>query len=922
MIPLFNFRTAATKSALDSIRLRIAFLIIFFTVHVVLVAQGGVWTHMNGPASANQPVVYGTQGVPSPANRPPASYEPAEWTDTQGRFWMYGGWQTGPGLGTADVWSFDPQSSQWTWMHGPGTPVQAGVYGTQGIPSPTNHPGIRLYTTATIADSLGNLWLFGGAGYDAFGGSGPLNDLWRYDIATNEWTWMKGSPLCNSTGSTGTQGVPAMNNNPRSRAETTAFWCGPGNQLWLYGGADFTGAMGDTWRYDIATNIWTWMGNSPNYNEPPLFGTLGVPSNGRPGARSIHGRWKDRNGDFWIMGGGLGVYLNRNDLWRFQPQTSAWTWMNGPSVGGDRGVYGPSCVQDSSLRPGYRDENRASVVDPCGRFWNMGGFREGYAMVYNDLWVYSPTENEWMLAHGDTTFNIPPTYGTFGQPSPTNSPGSRDGSVAWVDKRGDLWFYGGFLTANTEFNDMWRFHPDYNCLSSLGGAPVLADFAPSQLTGCTLDSIDFLNQSLSASTYHWEFGDGDTSNIPSPSHAFQSPGQYAVQLIVQGQGCIGQDADTFTVTISILASPQVQLPADTVLCADDSLLIVATGSGFNSLLWSNGSSSNAITVSDTGIYSVQVFNGPCVATDEIHIGFLPSPVLQLQGQDTLCQNETLLLEVGIGAAFTYLWQDGSIDSSYLVVGPGTYWAEIGNACGSIRDSILVLSGLGPILDLGPDSMYCGADSIVLNALVPDGHYQWSTGDTTPTITVLPVGTFSVTVTDLCGTASDTITIRTGIEPLSSLGPDREICKEETIQLDGGQQDASFLWSTGDTSASISISNPGQYWLRVENECGIVSDTISITIKADSNFYVPNVFTPNGDGISDCFGITVINPSEYALSIFDRWGKRLFFSTNPQDQWCGDVHGQPSPEGVYFLIVRTTDCHGILRNQPGILSLLR
>jgi hypothetical protein len=150
---------------------------------------------------------FGTLGVSSPTNKPPSMYEPCEWTDHEGNFWMLGGDSYNC------LWRFDPVTGEWTWMHGSAFTAQPGVYGVQGIPSPANHPGGRQAAT-TWVDNDGFLWLFGGYGYAATGFQSGLNDLWKYDIASNEWTWVDGSNAGNQIGVYGTQGVPAPSNIP------------------------------------------------------------------------------------------------------------------------------------------------------------------------------------------------------------------------------------------------------------------------------------------------------------------------------------------------------------------------------------------------------------------------------------------------------------------------------------------------------------------------------------------------------------------------------------------------------------------------------------------------------------------------------------------------------------------------------------
>ena len=89
-----------------------------------------------------------------------------------------------------------------------------GTYGTKGVAAPTNFPGCRV-TGVGVTDSNNNLWLFGGTGTD--GSWGEFNDLWKYDIALGQWTWMSGGNLTAQTGTYGTKGIPNAANKPGSR---------------------------------------------------------------------------------------------------------------------------------------------------------------------------------------------------------------------------------------------------------------------------------------------------------------------------------------------------------------------------------------------------------------------------------------------------------------------------------------------------------------------------------------------------------------------------------------------------------------------------------------------------------------------------------------------------------------------------------
>ncbi|MEO5673063.1 MAG: hypothetical protein ABIQ74_00315, partial [Chitinophagales bacterium] len=108
------------------------------------------------------------------------------------------------------------QQGEWTWMKGSSSGGSAGVFGTVQVPAPGNTPP-AMYGPVTWVDSIGNLWLFAG-------GFSDYNAVWRYDISTSEWTWMKGDSIPYQFGVYGVMGIPAPGNTPGGRAWGFLSW--------------------------------------------------------------------------------------------------------------------------------------------------------------------------------------------------------------------------------------------------------------------------------------------------------------------------------------------------------------------------------------------------------------------------------------------------------------------------------------------------------------------------------------------------------------------------------------------------------------------------------------------------------------------------------------------------------------------------
>jgi hypothetical protein len=216
--------------------------------------DSGNWAWMKGASTANQSGVYGTQGVPDAANTPGARNGAVSWTDPAGALWLFGGSHNYGDECFNDLWKYDRSTGNWTWMKGANILKQPGIYGTPGTPAAENTPGARAEATAWT-DALGNLWLFGGNGYDGTGSTsiGALNDLWKYDRSTGNWTWVKGTSLQYQQGVYGVLGTPAAANTPGGRMYGLS-WTDPSGALWLFGGygADGTvsgaGDLNDLWR--------------------------------------------------------------------------------------------------------------------------------------------------------------------------------------------------------------------------------------------------------------------------------------------------------------------------------------------------------------------------------------------------------------------------------------------------------------------------------------------------------------------------------------------------------------------------------------------------------------------------------------------------------------------------------------------------
>ncbi|MFI5151316.1 MAG: kelch repeat-containing protein [Bacteroidia bacterium] len=619
-----------------------------------LLAQQGWWTWMHGTNTIGSAGSFGTIGVAAATNNPPALYEAGEWTDLQGKFWIFGGLDAGgSGNEHAALWKFDPLTTMWTWVNGPTGVGSAGVYGTKGVPAPTNRPGARAWGMVTWVDNAGDLWLFGGQGFDGTGARGNLSDLWKYNIASNQWTWMNGPNTQGGGPTWGTQGVAAATNQPASRYESAASWTDNAGKLWMFGGLTYNPSFGNTndlWNYDPSTNMWTWMQGVTTVNSPGNYGTMGVASaTNQPRARSAYSKWKDINGNLWFFGGS-DVNLNYyNDLWKYDIAANQWTWMHGSNVANSNGLSAGNCVFSATNDPCARCENRASWTDHCGNFWLFGGGEGGsFDSTRADMWYYKVGSGQWSRVSGTGTKNTAGSWGTMGTPASTNIPSARAGSVSFKAQDGSLWLFGGTGYWGTERNDLWRFVPDTTGCTPSTCAPLEATFAATN--PCVLSPVSFTNSTTGATSYSWNFGDSQTSTAVNPTHPYSTAGTYTVVLIANN----GTTTDTAIQVVTIHPKPSASITGNDTICAG--LPTTLTGAGGTTYSWNTGATTAPISVSPAAntTYTLVVSNGFCNDTARVNVVVRPGPTVEAGNNDTVNIGGSVpLLATGTGT--TYSW---------------------------------------------------------------------------------------------------------------------------------------------------------------------------------------------------------------------------------------------------------------------------
>ncbi|MBX3253681.1 MAG: PKD domain-containing protein [Chitinophagaceae bacterium] len=375
---------------------------------------------------------------------------------------------------------------------------------------------------------------------------------------------------------------------------------------------------------------------------------------------------------------------------------------------------------------------------------------------------------------------------------------------------------------------------------------VDANFIYSQTVNCPPYSVKFTSDGYTTfacgtrRNFTWDFGDGTVVTYASPPaagalqrnpvHDYAAAGTYNVTLIVTNSN---NKADTVTIPVTVTGSGiDINLGNDTTICTGTTLTLDAGNHPGATYAWSTGESFQTIDVTTSGTYSVTVSNGICNAVDNIVVTVSPDLTVNLGNDTTICTGSTLVLDAGHPGA-TYLWSTGETSQTIqpnLSEGQTTYTVAVtqGSCSGNGEIDVDVISTI-PV-SLGNDTTICSGSSLTLDAGYPGATYTWTTGAASQTINAAAAGTYGVTVNHNGCTGSDEIELAVMDMPTSvNLGNDTTVCFSSALVLDAGNAGASYAWSTGETTQTITASASGTYFVTVSG-CGVdIYDEIVVTM---------------------------------------------------------------------------------------------
>jgi hypothetical protein len=776
------------------------FVVIFYFPTFISQAQNFTW--MTGTTTPNALGIYGTQGVPSVNNCPGARRDAASWVDLNGNLWLFGGegyasFSSSP-VYLSDLWRYNPITNEWTWMNGAGIGNQPLVNGTAGVPSAAVHPG-GLKSASTWVDQSGNLWLFGGYGYynSTSIPTNPKNNLWKYDITTNQWTWYMGciGTAANQYGVYGTQGTFSSSNLPGERMGAYT-WSDNAGNLWMFGGYGVStqtqtgGYMNDLWKYNIALNQWAWMkGSQTGPGATGVYGTQGAAAAANtPPGRMGGVTFKDASGNLWLYGaGGLlqSINVERNDLWKYNPTTNNWTWMKGSTAYGQPAGYGTQGVPSSTTDPGARGYP-VGWTDAAGDFWIYGGMGIGTSTYTNfymgDLWKYTVSTNQWTFMNGTSLFGQSGVYGTIGVPAPSNMPGGRQEQVAWTGSNGALWMFGGSSGQGYK-SDVWKYDVCYAPSSPTNVT------APANMQLCA-GSTATLSASNSTGNIQW-FSSPTSTVLLATGNNFVTPTlSNNTTYYLESLTC-GPSVSRTAVTLTVYPLPPLNVYGGGI-CTGNSFTFNPTGA--SSYTYSSGTA--IVSPTATTIYTVAGSSTVgCVSSMIVTVTVGNSLSVSVTGSNVICAGQTLSLSAG-GAA-TYSWNVGPTTNTLAVQPMANVSYTVAGGSGSCITLAVynVTVKPQPAITINSGAI-CTGDNFTVN---PSGASTYTYLNGGPVVSPVSNTNYSVIGTGTNGCLTTTAAIaHVTVNPLPFVGntsSSPSVCIGNSVVLSGTGADT-YTWSGG------------------------------------------------------------------------------------------------------------------------------
>ena len=437
-------------------------------------------------------------------------------------------------------------------------------------------------------------------------------------------------------------------------------------------------------------------------------------------------------------------------------------------------------------------------------------------------------------------------------------------------------------------------------------------------------------------SYTWNDG------VTGKERVVETSGAYSV-FVADANGCVGGYSDSVEVTeLALPAQPVITPPGPLELFMGETIRL--TSSLATAYRWSpGGDTTRSVDVSTAGDYSVVVENAAgCqgIASETVSVTvseFLPPPEITVNGALAFCQGDSVTL-AGPEGFSAYTWSDGATGRENTVTTEGPFTLVVTNENGTmslpseaVGITVYALPELSVRELITPLCYNDGNGSITVTAEggAPPYGYRWMDRDeTSATISSLPAGTYGVLVEDSHG-CTDTLEI--GLSEPGPMEVDHEIkdayCPDfsdgyvELTAIMGGTSPYMVTWNGGETTEYLQDLSPGTYDYNVTDANGCAVDgMVEVGFQNTACFIVPGIITPNQDGYNDFWRIDGLEVyPEVTVEIYDRWGRRVFYSEGHDTYFDGTFDGKELPMESYHYVI---DLHNGSERIIGNITIIR
>jgi len=473
-------------------------------------------------------------------------------------------------------------------------------------------------------------------------------------------------------------------------------------------------------------------------------------------------------------------------------------------------------------------------------------------------------------------------------------------------------------------------------------------------TICKGENIQLAVTDANINSYQWN--PNPTLSDPSISNPIVSPKNSTKYFIsvTDNSSCENDDS----VLISVAELPIIKMINDTSICAGSFIILATTAFEDYSYEWNQANDLSNLFIQNpiasplsTTQYTVTAKNNwGCASEASVNVSIKPLPVLNAFGDTTICSSSDVQLIASSPGNTIFNWQPNINLNNPAIANPIATPLQttlykvtvIGSNNCSATDSVFVQVFPKPVFSINPkESKICKGDSLILYISGGD-QYQW-----TPVATVLNPASastpvfpevdthYNVFVTDnKCG-VSKTLEAVVTIQPKAKIS----ITKSNDINCTLGQATLSatggvkYHWeplidlSTPTLSSTLAFpEETTMYYLLASSNNGCVSkDSIELIVSKgydEKSYQLPTGFTPNNDGLNDCFGVAKWGYiTDLEFSIFNRFGERVFFTKDPSNCWDGKYKGGSQDSGVFAYVIKAKGICGEF-TRKGTVVLIR